>query len=663
MTTALLGASEAAKKALEALHAGERRFVIVGGEGTGKSGALNIVRDVLVERGDPVYRLAMPRGEDAAFAGTVALAAQLDPRASDLLPRVLDSRVGYDDKLGRVASALEETRGTLLIDDPPARGGELTASIFDTRLGELRDRLLQLREVRVVVASRLPSAGPSTTIRPLFDLSSVLAGPWSGALAPAARSLQDSAALSGYSPVEVRLIVAAVAAGQPPPGVSSHRWDPSGLLDVVLEGETELRRIVATLAFVRMPFDDALLEALGSAALPEKSRALLHEVLLLRTGEGRVLHGLIGRRARGDEWLSPDDRSRAHALIAEWHRASFAARTSAAEVPAAIAHEVELVHHLTEAGDLDGVFAARVCFPEQYDALGKVLSIRGRHADAVRAYERAIAFDQPERIDAYAHHYLAYNLDVLAEQEKRVLAEYTVARDAQPTHPWFWGRRICFLVTTGRLDEAMDAWAEAAARFQLDSGEGGLAAELHRSVAQLLVHRGQIAQARRVLRDVPRGARSSDWFTSLDGWLQELEAAERDELVFPPHIPPDERWDGPHLLRDPGDAERVVEWQPGRIAHADLEGIRVRVGKRDELGHVSFFYRDLSHDDLSRLTTYSKHGLQLPAGTFVELLVAKDGDATREQLLSWPRQSRRLPGLSPIFPRPDRYIRRALAGR
>lgn len=662
MFAALVGADDAAKRALEALEAGDFRFGVVGAEGSGKSAVLGRVAECLAAKGQAVHQLALTRGDDAAFVAVVALAGQLDPKGTGLLQKVRDPRVTFGDKLNDLVGDLENRKGTLLVDDPPIRNFDLTATIFDDRLAELSDRLLQLREVRVVVASWQHRLSASVTIRPKYDNASVLDVLETGTFRKAAQALRGTPSVERYSPVELRLVAAASDLLENSSAFAHRRWDPSVLLETVLEGETELRRLVGRLALLRVPFDDDLLDELGAGLLSDRPSALLREILLLDTPGGHVLHGLIGRRARGDEWLPPQDRFEVHRRLAKWHQQRFEARKNLDDLPAAFANEVETVHHLTEAGDHQAIVDTSIYFSEQYDALGKALSIARRYSDAVQAYERAIGFDAPNRFDAYAHHYLAYNLDVLGEKQKRVRDEYALACEAQPTHPWYWGRRICFLITTGHLDDAMDLWSEAAINFQLDRGEERIATELHRNVAHLLTYRGQIDAARTVLRDVPRTAHSQDWFVSLDGWLSELEAAERDELVFPPHLEPTERWSEPHLLRNPTDKTKVVSWQPGRISSSDEDGIRVRVASRDSLGKITFAYRDISHGEVAHRSTYPMHGLQLPAGTFVEILamVGEDGKPI-EQLLSWPRQVRRLAGLPPIFPPTDRYLRRALA--
>ena len=66
---------------------------------------------------------------------------------------------------------------------------------------------------------------------------------------------------------------------------------------------------------------------------------------------------------------------------------------------------------------------------------------------------------EPEH--AYAHHYLAYNLDWLAEETEDLEFHYREAIRLQPTHPWYWSRWISYLATRGRYREAKITWHEA----------------------------------------------------------------------------------------------------------------------------------------------------------------------------------------------------------
>jgi hypothetical protein len=223
-----------------------------------------------------------------------------------------------------------------------------------------------------------------------------------------------------------------------------------------------------------------------------------------------------------------------------------------------VRHELEEVHHLTEAGDAGALLSRSLWFVDQYNALGKALSQMASRAprgeppeealrrQAIQAYERALAHDAS---DAYAHHYIAYNLDILAADPARAEREYVVARDLEPTHAWYHSRYIRFLITTAWMTEARAAWERAF------DGLGGAPRpldyeELHGQVARLLLHRGELDFAREVLEDVPEEQRASPFWGALHRLLVYLEE-ERDELlVFPPGLSLPERWAKPLDYKD-----------------------------------------------------------------------------------------------------------------
>lgn len=649
------GTDFAARQAVDWLDAGKRRVAIVGPEGCGKSTALELAGAQIVKKGGRTVSLAFPRtGDDAALVVLAGLAAQLAPYASDLVQTIKDPKLSWDDKLAASVLTLEKSDATLLLDDPAGNAFGSIPSVFALRKHALGSAFQSLARTKMIVAARSSPIGDRVALETRSRPAAILKSPaWTGTLSPAAAALikiQDD--LTRYSPLEVQLAIAAVAQGAAADSIGSRRWAPAELVQRALAGDenVELRSVVGRLALCRTEMDDALLESLGARKLSAPSRIVLENVLLLRTPKGRLLHEMIGGPARKSSWLDAGERQGAHRAIAKWHHGRFVAAAAKTDIVLALRSEIEVIHHLTEAGDADAVLAAAVFFPEQLDALGKALSVAHRYENAVTAYERALDYDVE---DAYAHHYLAWNLDVMAQDPDRVLTEYSEARRWQDDHVWYHGRRIAFLVTTGRVDEARDAFGEALAALPADSN---VASELHRPVAQLLLHRGQVEFATYVLEDARPHSAATEWFRTLSQLLADLQDASEQRVVFPPEVDEQRRWDGPHLLNDEGDRERVTRWMPGRVTSSDEIGLRVRFADRDATGAVRYAYRDISAGELTGMTGSDLH---LPAGTFVELLELAGG---KTSLLSWPRGRRKMPGLSPIFPPPDRYIRRAFAG-
>jgi tetratricopeptide (TPR) repeat protein len=646
------GAREAAEQVRSLLESGATRIGLVGPAGSGKSSALAVIAEELGRRGRRVMRVRMPRlGDDVAVIGLMEVT--LESGSEPLLAHVRDPRIRWGVKLRESIDCVDQEDVTLLLDDPWFPGAPI-ASVFSVRAEQLSRELLSVRRAAVVVASRhMPELAQHTIrVRAGSDPHEVLARlrqlPMLRAAAEAlARS--NPTHLARYSPLELGLAALAVTNGASAGAVAQERWSPLALVEKASERlSPDARALLGALALVRVPFGDDLLDRLGISNLSPDERVLVEQVFLIRREATLSLHDIIARNTTVDG----PARNTAHRALAAWHHLRFEQLSGAREVRDAIRHELEEIHHLTEARDAKAVLSASIYFSDQYDALGKALSIGHQYAAAVDAYERALAHD-PE--DAYAHHYLAFNLDVQGLDANRALAEYSRARDLEPTHVWYQGRRINLLITIGRLKEARIAWGEALSQLAPASDDVVIANELHRQVALLLLHRGQLDFARRVLGETPAAARTEEWFRTLERHLHDMREAERQELLFPAGVPLDSRWEGPHLIRDPGDSGKLREWSPGRVTHGHADGgIRVLLGHR-VAGQVRLSYRDFAASELRDVTHYARHGLTIPVGTFVELFVYQDGT---EQLLSWPREPSTFPEL---FPRPDRYIRRGLA--
>lgn len=658
MAVALPGAEKAAERALDLLDKDSRLVSIVGRDGSGKSSALQLIEAGLGARGVRVFRAAFPRhGDDAAIVAMLDVGAQLE--SAPLLDALRDPNRRWADKQSRLVSELRKVadagRAVILLDDPVERDAERVSDLFNERSATLTQGLRNVSRVQVVQTTRRRTGLEDVSLEAGSIPAEVLAPlKWTGSRREAAERLGHIPRLGRYSPLELRLLVVLVGNGLDAGELGSARLEPRRIVERVFAERisTAARELLGTLALVRTPFDRSLLDRLHVAELESHERALIEEALLIHEAPDSLrLHDLVAREAVERGWLS--DTSRALHELSSWHDARFAAAVLQHDTRTALRHEIEVIHQLTEAGDAAALLTRSIGFVEQLDALGKSLSLKGRFAEAVSVYERALAHDDN---DAYAHHYLAFNLDVEARDKARSLNHYARAKQEEPTHVWYHGRRICFLITIGRLDEAMEAWSEACAQFDDDPL---IQTELHRPVAQLLLHRGQLDSARRVLDEVPPQDRTtSDWYASLELLLTEQEEAEEHRFVFPFSVPRETRWSGPHLLRDARDIERVVTWVPGRISSQSDSGLRVRIATR-EGSEVRFGYRELGLGELRSMTRYP-NDLSLPVGTFVELItLTGPSGKTTEVLLTWPRENRWLPGVRPIRPNPDRYIRRA----
>lgn len=406
-----------------------------------------------------------------------------------------------------------------------------------------------------------------------------------------------------------------------------------------------LRRVVGALSVLRLPFGAAELEAFGAGTLEPRSAAILERALLFGEANGLSLHEVIAREA--NRWLELSRRVRStHEQAADLHRARFAQASGARNVASSIREELEVVHHRTSAGDAKLLLEDSIWFADQFVDLGRTLSRQERHREAVQAYERAVEHD-PD--DAYAHHYLAWNLDVDAREPARVERHYRKAVERASEHPWYQGRLVSFLITRGRAREARLGWDAALAEVLRAHGseDERVYEELHGQVARLLLHRGELEFARDVLEDIPEHiAGDAAWARALRRLLEGLFEARDQRLVFPPSLPAAERW-RPRLF----DSSELAgaTWMPGRIDNHDTDQVHIRVARR-AADTVEYAWLDLSHPAFH--TAVGAVRPLPPAGTFVELV-------ERPERLVLRRQAAELysdDALPRLFPRPDRYV-------
>lgn len=460
----------AAEEAGQQLAHGARRIAIVGRPGSGRSLALDRLAEKL-DGATPPVRLALSRADDAAFVGIFDLARQLVNDDSSVIELVRDPRERWSKKLAETLRVLGQKQRTILFEDPVlGRVADGSPSIFTLRAQELTTAVSEIASASIVYAAALTD--------PISKKIHVRAGSnpvdvldqmrWSlPLLREAAHKLVDRAVdLSRYSPLELRLAVACVASGTPVADIVKRRWSPGELVSGALSnsGSSRLRRIVGFLAQCRVPFELALASEVLDEEVPAEELRLLEEALLIRLPQGFLVHEVVARHANAEGWAGEYQHA-VHGKLARWHRTKFDETTHGTDVGKAMRHEIEVVHHLTEAGDAVGVLGATVFFSEQYDALGKALSVLKRYDDAVKAYERALDYDDE---DAYAHHYLAFNLDVPGRDAARVYSEFSRARDLQREHIWYHSRLISFLITVGRVLDAEDAWAQALGELSTD---------------------------------------------------------------------------------------------------------------------------------------------------------------------------------------------------
>ena len=262
--------------------------------------------------------------------------------------------------------------------------------------------------------------------------------------------------------------------------------------------------------------------------------------------------------------------------------------------------------------------------------------------------------------DDYGHHYLAFNLDVLGKKPQRVEEHYLRAIELDELNVWWRSRWINFLITRGRISDAQAAWNAATDVLGLPDqiADPRVYESLHLWVARLLVHRGQIEFAEKVLQGIPGVVfQEHPGLRAIRRRLCFLVEAAHRRVVFPMTIPPERWWRGPHLCAQQTEAGKTLRrWLAGRIQEIDDDGVHLVVAEApaEQAGPPRFLSMSFSFADFDRCSR-DESASRLKAGRFVELGVYGD-----EEILiirvhraeHWEDQD-----LPPLFPDPMRYLR------
>ncbi len=243
---------------------------------------------------------------------------------------------------------------------------------------------------------------------------------------------------------------------------------------------------------------------------------------------------------------------------------------------------LERVHHLAHAGpEAEDEWASlELASREQYWDRGRALSRHGHHAAAAKVY-RACLERFGER-DAYAQHYLGFNVDRGAGPFEAAREAYAKAVALDAANPWWNGRLVTFLIRNSQFLDARRAWDEALTNVDpndvvVHSDDGWLAKHLHRWVVTAWLEVGQVELAREAFDAIPLDlVAAHELLRDLEHRLLDAEEA-RDlgESVYPASIPPSERWMGPRHLPDERDGHSLLAWYPGRVIEEGASGVLV----------------------------------------------------------------------------------------
>lgn len=665
-------------------HRGGLRHVwqLNGGATTGKSTALRRLGERLeAEDFVTVYVDPPPGSRDAVQVG-VAQVVEGFARAgeADEAVAVLERSEGLSWAAQRelVHGLIQDTqrhRDVVILCDEPGEWAVEEGHFRRKTETFLRD-LLDESNVMGVVAGTMET---SRDVRPVYLEAGGEYGEWLrderqwGTIAESAEALGDllGEELNERTALEVRLLVGVAAlkgAENVAQRVQRHslwRKRLSQWFAVALaEGPGDTAHVLqmwAVLEKVRGEIPDDLFGELRSRLVGEWSpfaEDLLSRCLTFRINGHRVLHELLRRDARDEcnkHWLSSP--RQVHQILADY----YATQVADEETPVAkrLRLELEGYHHSTLVGDPDIEERFRVYFADQLTLLGRHISKRQKDYErAAEVFERAVERD-PE--NDYAHHYYAFNLDVEGRQPDTVEEHYRNALELEDEHAWWWSRWICFLITRGRFEEAEEAWDFAQDALGLPDPDASLAVytNLHKWVARHALHSLEFDLAESVLRSVPPDVRRNiRGFEALDRLLKRLRDADRREVYFPAHIGPDERWDQPHLVsrRHLDGGAGLETWFAGRVEAVDEEHVYLQLAERpDGEEEPAPKEMDVPVEKFDEWTLDERAG-ELSEGRFVEMGLYDE--LQKPVVRVHPKKRWESEGLPPLWPRPDRYLRR-----
>jgi tetratricopeptide (TPR) repeat protein len=536
---------------------------------------------------------------------------------------------------------------------------------------------------RRIVTGRIPHARPTGETRvPLLDDGRDLLEKEScwGELLTYARQLREVLIepVPDRSAWEMQLCVALTAVSSLDSAARLSMSDattPNSLLTEVLDAvpfngqdSSDWPATLAGLALARTDVDASVVGEFASRLDPT-ARSVLEKCLLHWNGNRAALHPLVRREvltrtfetrrrtAPDSAWNFSEEELRAtHDRLSREYRNSGAG---------SLRDDMESLHHelLGNTQNLD-LSDPRIRFVEQLAEIGRTLSYwRHQHRAASRLFGYAVQIDPSH---AYSHHYLAFNLDWLAERPDQVEEHYRKAAELQPTHPWWWSRWISYLATRGRFHEAKVKWREALVALSVsEDAPDWIFFALHRWVARWLLHWGELDFAKQVLQSIPKRLAGKDpSFKLLLDLLQALQQAEQSVSVFPLSVRVTNWWSPmPHTDLPPSWQGRGLrDWMPARVEWVDPESsVAFLVAARRPAGATSqpeYVDVELARDELSR----AAHGFEwadVRKGALVELGYY-DGGPLPDRIGLHRDTSWHDPHLPALVPPPDRWYRSAV---
>lgn len=662
----------------ESAHGSARLWQIQGPPFAGKSSLLRRLATALLNKGQsPILVQPPARAADAGVMAMVEVAVGLHGHGhigADELALIRSDKKSWLDKLEALKGWLKDTaEGVVLLCDEPEHWHSFAdedTDHFRQQASAVIDWLLRAPCHRVVTGAVVSGirSHRSWRLKAASNARDWLheSSDW-GALADTAQALARSGVrnLETRSPLEVRLLLAlaeviTVDAAVRWWGQGKPRRELSRKLVEALQEHPSMYAVLPAwgrISLSRRPLGNAELDVLDAPKAASRAGALLRYCLMYPEPQGYRLHELLKADARDKAyWLTTRERRIAHQRLYNHYRQRFERRD--ADDAMLLIEECEAFHHAMHTGDVELMQQARPYFATQLDIVGRILSREQRdYRQAAQVFQRAYRW---EPTDAYAHHYQAYNLDILAEQSDTVEAHYRRAIELEPDNVWWHSRWISYLITRGRSQQMRTAWMEALDQFGLPDVDikPSVYKHLHIWIGRLLLHRGQLDMADEVLQGIPdRIIHNEPGLQALKRRLTALLQARRGEAFFPLSIAPENQWNGPHLVPSWQGKRALERWLPGRVDAVSEDEVVLHVAEppqkneRPQSGTIEVAPQQFNacSEDIT--------AERLQAGQFVELAWY----AGQEMPLIRVHSAHELhdADLPPLFPDPARYLRRS----
>jgi tetratricopeptide (TPR) repeat protein len=570
-----------------------RSIVVSGPTGSGRWSLADTLQAKLGTRGVSV---SLPPFEthDAPLHGLVQAGAAL---GGEGLRIAIDAAAPLAERAARISELAARSGRVLLVRVPeswhkqerPNAAGRTRRQerAQDLLAGWLRDESIVGKVFILHQLSRglLPTSATVSEVElspPALDTAAFSNEERWGAYAPALRKVRECKGHENLSPIQLRLLVGVTALGERPEEIVPALWGGVShlmpLLDRLVEllsreANEPLLGAVRRLARARFPLPREV--ALSIARCPAEHVPLLTECVAYSHGETLRVPDAVRTRLQRAPHIADVP---THAAIADHYRGLDGAPSPPAD-SGKILHWLERAHHvgrLGKSGENEWQ-SLQLAGPEQLLDHAWSLSVEFKdYTGAAALYRKRLEQDET---DAYAWHYLGFNLLRANAARDAVESAFRRALDLEPNKPWWNSRLVTFLIRDLRYRKADDEWRSTIQR--VDPKETAvqdgpwLARNVHRWVAEAWLDHGEIERARTVFRQVPTNVIQQDpILLKLRQRLEDAyEAVMLGESVYPAGVPMADRWVSPRVLPDEKDGTPLHRWMPGRILSVDQKTV------------------------------------------------------------------------------------------